>query len=145
MLVGPSPSEVKAGASFPRAGLYKLWAQFQRHSQVIAVPFVLRVAAGNQNAAKMPAVIPADAIKITVSSAGYEPSRIEVKKGQKVKLAFYRTDAENCAGTVVFPALNIRQKLPAGETILIEITPQETGELSFTCGMGMSKGTLVVN
>lgn len=145
VLIGPSPSEVKAGASFPRAGLYKLWAQFQRQGHVIAVPFVLRVAEGYQTATKTPTVIPADAIKITVSSAGYEPSRIEVKKGQPVKLAFYRTDAENCAGTVVFPSLNIRQKLPAGETVIIEITPKETGELSFTCGMGMYKGTLVVN
>ncbi|MDQ3252824.1 MAG: hypothetical protein M3R15_02780, partial [Acidobacteriota bacterium] len=39
-------SEVSAHTTFPRAGLYKVWAQFQRSNQVITVPFVLRVAEG---------------------------------------------------------------------------------------------------
>ena len=34
---------VSAHATFPDAGLYKLWAQFQRAGKVITVPFVLRV------------------------------------------------------------------------------------------------------
>jgi len=45
---GESPkaksNEVAAHTVFPRAGLYKLWAQFQRGGRVITVPFVLRVA-----------------------------------------------------------------------------------------------------
>jgi len=145
VLVGPSPSEVKAYASFPRAGLYKLWAQFQRRGQVITVPFVLRVAGRSQTTTKTSAAAPADAIKITVGASGYEPSRIAAKQGQPVKLAFIRTDAGNCGGTVVFPNLNLRQQLPVGETVVIEVTPQAVGELPFTCGMGMLKGTIVVN
>jgi uncharacterized protein (DUF58 family) len=39
-----SPSAVSAHTTFPRAGLYKAWAQFQRNGQVITVPFVVRVA-----------------------------------------------------------------------------------------------------
>ena len=35
---------VSAHTTFPDAGLYKLWAQFQRNGQVIVVPFVVRVA-----------------------------------------------------------------------------------------------------
>jgi hypothetical protein len=42
----PAPSEVSAHTSFPRAGLYKVWAQFQRAGQVVVVPFVVRVAEG---------------------------------------------------------------------------------------------------
>lgn len=45
-----SPSEVAAHTTFPQAGLYKVWAQFQRADKVITVPFVLDVAAGEGNA-----------------------------------------------------------------------------------------------
>jgi hypothetical protein len=87
--------------------------------------------------------VPDDAIKITVSKDGYSPARIEVKAGQPVKLAFYRADAENCGGTVIFPKLKIEGKLPVGQPTLVEIVPQERGELAFTCGMGMFKGSLI--
>ncbi|GAP99485.1 hypothetical protein [Leptolyngbya sp. NIES-2104] len=39
-----STSQISAHTRFPRAGLYKIWAQFQRRGQVITVPFVVRVA-----------------------------------------------------------------------------------------------------
>jgi len=144
-LVGPSPSQVNTYVNFPHAGLYKLWAQFQREGRVINVPFVLNVAEAAPKQTQAAVSIPSDAIKINVGSSGYEPSQITVKKGEPVKLAFQRTDAQNCAGTVVFPQLNISRQLPVGETIIIELTPNEMGELTFSCGMGMYKGTLTVN
>lgn len=144
-LVGPSPSEVSAYVNFPHAGLYKLWAQFQREGKVITVPFVLNVGEAAPRVAETPVSIPADAIKINVSSSGYEPSQISVKKGEKVTLAFTRTDAQNCAGTVLFPQLNISRQLAVGETVVIELAPNEAGEINFSCGMGMYKGTVIVN
>jgi hypothetical protein len=39
-----SASEVSAHTIFPRVGLYKVWAQFQRDGRVITIPFVVRVA-----------------------------------------------------------------------------------------------------
>ncbi|MGI9107181.1 MAG: cupredoxin domain-containing protein [Pyrinomonadaceae bacterium] len=145
-------SEVSAHTSFPRPGLYKVWAQFQRGGRVSTVPFVVRVAAEATESEKGVSVaegnasqsVSADAIKVTVSEKGYEPSRIEVKKGQPVKLAFYRKDANNCGGEVVFPATKMRRKLPVGKTTVVELTPQNSGELAFTCGMGMMRGALVV-
>jgi hypothetical protein len=143
--LGPAPAEIRVAVNFPRPGLYKLWAQFQRDDQVITVPFVLEVAAALPRAATAPAIVPTDAIKVIVGDAGYTPARIEVRKGQTVKLAFFRQSAGNCGGTIVFPNLDLRQKLPVGEAVIIEITPQVTGELRFTCGMGMYRGALVVN
>lgn len=136
--------EVSAHTTFPRAGIYKLWAQFQRRGRVISVPFVVNVAAGNTKPIKS-AAIPVGATQITVSSSGYEPASIPVKKGQPIKLAFYRADADNCGGEVVFPKLNIRKKLAVGETILVEFTPAEVGEIAFTCGMDMLSGKIVVS
>jgi len=139
-----SQSEVSAHTAFPRAGLYKLWAQFQRGGKVISVPFVVNVPAGNSEPARA-ANVPEGAIKITVSGDGYTPASIPVKKGQPVKLAFYRADADNCGGEVVFSKQNIRKKLPVGETVTVEFTPTEAGEIGFACGMDMMRGKLVVS
>ena len=43
------------------------------------------------------AAAPTEPIKITVSTT-YEPKSISVKKGQSVRLAFYRKDDNNCSG-----------------------------------------------
>ncbi len=139
-----SASEVAAHTAFPRSGKYKIWAQFQRGGKIITVPFVVNVKADDQKAEIKTANVPADAVKVTVSKNGYEPSEIKLQKGKPAKLAFYRADAENCGGEVVFTKLNIKKKLPVGETVLIEFTPTETGDVAFTCGMGMLKGSLVV-
>ncbi len=139
----PSAYEVSAHTAFPRAGIYKLWAQFQRGGKVISVPFVVNVPASSAKQLKA-ANVPAGATKITVSSNGYEPSSVSFFKGQPVKLAFYRADSENCGGEVVFAKQNIRKKLPVGETVLVEFTPTEAGEIAFACGMDMLRGKLVV-
>ena len=136
--------EIMAHTTFARAGMYKLWAQFQRGGKVIVVPFVLRVPESSQTKAANNESIPSDAVKITVSSKGYEPSSFNVKKGQPLKLAFNRLDANNCGGEVVFPKLNIRKSLPVGETVMVKFTPTETGDLAFSCGMGMMHGKVVV-
>jgi len=142
----PSESEVAAHTSFPRAGLYKVWAQFQRNNRVITVPFVVRVGEnGKAVATNKTAAVPAGAIKVTVSKNGYEPATIDAEKGQPLKLAFYRVDTENCGGEVVFSNENIRKKLSVGEIVTVEFTPKESGEIGFACGMNMYKGKVIVN
>lgn len=83
-------------------------------------------------------------LKITVSKNGFEPKSIGVKKGQKVLLAFIRTDEENCGEEIVFPKQNIKKKLPLNETVPVEFTPAESGEIAFTCGMDMLRGKILV-
>ncbi len=141
---GVSPSEVSAHTSFPQAGLFKVFAQFQRAGKVITVPFVVNIKANSDKAEVKNADVPAGATKITVSKNGYEPASVNAKKGEKLTLAFYRADSENCGGEVVFPKLKVTKKLPVGETVLIEITPQESGELAFACGMDMLRGKVLV-
>jgi hypothetical protein len=143
-LIGPSPSEVKVGMIFPRSGIYKMWAQFQRHDKVINVPFVINVGEGEEIQEAVNE-IPSDAVRVSISKTGYQPSQVELRKGVPAKLAFTRIDSENCGGTIVFPTLNIKRDLPIGKTEIIEFTPTESGEISFTCGMGMYKGVLAVS
>jgi len=142
-LVGPSPSEIQAIAGFPRPGMYKLWLQLQRKDRSVTVPFVVEVG-GAPRVARRGAAIPSDAIEVLVNAGGYAPPRIEAQQGKPVKLAFLRQDAANCGGTVRFPDLDLEYSLPVGKPVIVELTPTRTGELAFTCGMGMLKGILLV-
>ena len=107
-------------------------------------PFIVNVKADTPKAEINAANVPSAAIKITVSKNGFEPSEIKIEKDKPVKLAFYRADTENCGGEVVFAKLNISKKLPVGETVLVEFTPTDSGEISFSCGMNMMKGKVLV-
>ena len=138
---GPSPAEIQTVTGFKRPGLYKLWLQVQRHGAVLTFPFVLRIAAPEP--AAPPTYIP-NAQLITVSVKGYAPARIIGEANKPIRLVFQRLDAQNCANRVVFPALGINRELPPGKRVLIEIPPQQATELSFSCGMGMYRGSVVV-
>ncbi len=141
--LGPPPSEIRTIVSFPRAGLYKLWAQFQMNGQVIVQPFVLSVAEAKPRTLTVTS-IPADAIQIKVGSSGFAPSQIKIEANRPAKLAITRDSQPNCANRIVIPALGISRDLPLGETVIIELPTQKAGELTLTCGMGMYKGLIVV-
>jgi plastocyanin domain-containing protein len=82
-------------------------------------------------------------VKVTVRG-GYDPDVIVVKPGKPVRLAFYRDETSSCSDRVVFGDLGISRALPAFQTTLIEFTPEKTGQFTFTCGMNMMRGKLVV-
>lgn len=139
---GPSPSATGTTIGFKRPGLYRLWAQFQRHGQVITASYTFEVKPGKATPA--PAAFPPGAIRVRVGEAGFDPPRIAVAAGQPIKIAFYRENAQNCVNSVVFPELGIRKTLPAGGTVVIEIPPAAAREYHFACGMNMYRGSLVI-
>ena len=75
---------------------------------------------------------------------GYTPDVIEVEKGKPVQLHFYRDEEASCSEEILFPDFSIRRALPAFQTTLIELLPQQAGRFEFTCGMGMLRGSLLV-
>lgn len=75
---------------------------------------------------------------------GYEPDVIVVRKGQPVRLDFYRDETASCSDTVVFGDFGIAKPLPAFKTTPVEFTPDKAGEFPFTCGMNMLRGRLIV-
>lgn len=136
---------VMAHTEFPIAGLYKLWGQFQRGGKVITVPFVLNIAAADAAKTANNVEIPKDAYKITVSKDGFTPPEITLDRSKFSKLAFLRTDSENCGNEIVFSDLNIRKKLPVGELVLVDLPENLKGKtLNFACGMDMLKGKIIV-
>jgi Cu(I)/Ag(I) efflux system membrane fusion protein len=74
----------------------------------------------------------------------YTPEVIHVKAGEPVTLHFYRDEDADCTNEVMFESLGIRRRLPARETTTIVFTPTDTGEIAFSCGMGMVRGRLIV-
>ncbi|HEX9961713.1 MAG TPA: cupredoxin domain-containing protein, partial [Pyrinomonadaceae bacterium] len=58
--------------------------------------------------------------------------------------AFFRADAENCGDQIVFKDLNIKKNLPVGGVTVIDIPTEQEKTITFTCGMNMYKGRIVV-
>jgi plastocyanin domain-containing protein len=75
---------------------------------------------------------------------GYEPDVLVVKKGKPVRLHFLRQESAMCSEMVIFDKLSKSAKLPEGETVTIEFTPQKNGEIPFQCQMGMLRGKVIV-
>ena len=82
-------------------------------------------------------------VKITVKG-GYSPDLIVVKQGRPVRLDFYRDETASCSEEVIFGDFGIARPLPAFKTTPVEFTPDKAGEFTFTCGMNMLRGKLVV-
>jgi plastocyanin domain-containing protein len=75
---------------------------------------------------------------------GYSPDVIAVKRGVPVRLNFYRDETSSCSEQVILGDFGIARDLPAFKTTAVEFTPDKSGEFSFTCGMNMLHGKLVV-
>ena len=82
-------------------------------------------------------------IKVTVKG-GYSPDVIVVKRGKPVRLDFYRDETSSCSEQVILGDFGIARDLPAYKTTSVEFTPDKPGEFTFTCGMNMLRGKLVV-
>lgn len=84
-------------------------------------------------------------VRIKVDTNGFSPSTIEVVAGHKLNLVFNRTSRNNCGSTVVFPKLNIRKTLPLGKEVIVSFTPSSAGQITFSCGTGTHKGSVVIS
>ena len=82
-------------------------------------------------------------VAVTVKG-GYDPDTIVVKAGRPVRLKFTRQESSMCSEMVVFDGIDRSAKLPEGETVAVEFTPDAPGEIPFQCQMGMLRGKVVV-
>jgi plastocyanin domain-containing protein len=83
-------------------------------------------------------------VQITVTRKGYEPWRIEGRKGVPLTLVVTRTTDETCATELVLPEYGIDRKLPLGEPVTITFTPARSGTLRYSCAMKMFQGEIEV-
>ena len=76
---------------------------------------------------------------------GFSPRSIWVKPGQPVQLTFVREEESGCGGTLLLPSLGLKRTLEPGEKTTVTFTPKKEGAVSFTCGMKMYRGQVVVS
>lgn len=83
-------------------------------------------------------------INIRISGGDYIPASVKVKKGEKVRLNFTRDGKPTCGDELMIPSLKLRKSVPVNKTVSVEMTPAKAGDITFTCGMSMMKGKIVV-
>ncbi len=104
----------------------------------VATPALAAVAAG-------PGAPSGIAEVVIEVDGGYSPNTVRAKAGQPLRLVFDRKDDSSCSEEVVIAAFGVRKYLPTGQRTAVEVTPTAAGRIPFTCGMGMLKGTILVD
>lgn len=82
-------------------------------------------------------------MRMEQNAQGYSPNAFTVKKGVPVKWIVKSVYPYSCASSLVVQKLNIRTTLTEKEQVF-DFTPNESGEIPFSCSMGMYSGTIVV-
>lgn len=77
-----------------------------------------------------------------IVDGGYRPQSIVARAGAPLKLVFHRRDDEACADRVVFSSPRIERRLAPGADTTIVLPPQSSGEVRFTCAMGLYRGQI---
>ncbi len=83
-------------------------------------------------------------VEISVTAKGFEPARVEVTKGQPLKLIVTRKTDDTCAKEIVIADQGIKADLPLNKPVALGFTPERTGEITYACGMNMITGVLQV-
>jgi len=85
-------------------------------------------------------------VELSVTQKGYEPSPVNLKKGEPVKLVVTRTTDQTCATEVVMDGYDINTPLPLNQPVEIAFIPKESGKLVYGCAMGkMISGVFMVD
>jgi hypothetical protein len=80
-------------------------------------------------------------VSIDTATGSWSPSEIALKEGIPTEITF--SEGRGCLARVVFPDLGISADLTDGGAV-VRLPALAAGEHSFTCGMEMVSGTLVV-
>lgn len=83
-------------------------------------------------------------VDVAVTDQGFEPSKVKVNKGEKVRLVVTRKTDHTCATEIVIKDHGIHASLPLGKPVPVEFTAQKSGEVRYTCGMGHVAGVVFV-
>ena len=79
-----------------------------------------------------------------IVDGGYTPEIITVPVGKKTTLNFLRRDPSSCLEEVVLGDFSIRRELPLNQKVAIDIIPEKKGKFTYSCGMGMFHGKIIV-
>lgn len=83
-------------------------------------------------------------LTIDILNSGYSPNKLQVKQNVPVRLTLQTKETYSCASEFILPAFNLKARLRATDTKVLEFTPDKKGRFAFSCGMGMYTGVLEV-
>lgn len=112
----------------------------------LVVPALIPVAPRGQPAPTTAAARNAPVARrvIEITAAGLTPDRVTVPAHQPVDLVFIRRVDDSCGEDVMIPALGIRRSLPRDKEVIIRLPARAPGELTFSCGLDMLRGVIIV-
>ncbi len=82
-------------------------------------------------------------VEMAVTARGFSPATIRIRKDAPVRWIINGDQITGCTNKIIVPSLNISKNLSYGENI-VEFTPQKSGEIPFSCWMGMVRGKFIV-
>jgi uncharacterized protein len=83
-------------------------------------------------------------VTINVQDTKYISSNNVLKAGVPVRLTLNTENVSGCIRAFMIPSLNVSEILPVTGQKTIEFIPTKTGQLSYSCSMGMYSGTFTV-
>ena len=104
--------------------------------------FPINVQAQRRAKRKLPAV---QKVTVALTEKGYEPTSLKLRRGIPAQVTFIRRVSATCGTQVVIPEYDIKRDLPLNEPVSVAFTPSKSGRFTFSCGMGMLRGLLVVH
>ncbi len=111
---------------------------------VVAAALLALTPAHARAEAKKEVAKSARVVEIAVTSEGFVPAKVTVKKGEPVKLVVTRKTDQTCATEIVMKDFGVNQPLPLDKTVAVTVTPTKAGAYPYACGMGHVTGVLEV-
>ena len=75
-------------------------------------------------------------IEVKVSRSGFEPSRIDLRRGETTRLVLSSGDGEHC---FAIDALRIEKRVRSGQPTRLDLTPERAGTFAFYCCLESGK------
>jgi len=82
-------------------------------------------------------------INMTVDYSGYTPNTFKIKKNVPVRWVITVDQMSGCTNKIIVPKYNINKPLSLGQNI-VEFTPTKSGNIGFSCWMGMVRGKFII-
>ena len=83
-------------------------------------------------------------VEMAVTSDGFVPAEVKVKKGEPLELHVTRTVERTCAKDITIKDTSVRASLPLGEKVVVQFTPKKTGSLRYGCAMDQMVGGVLL-
>jgi sulfite exporter TauE/SafE len=83
-------------------------------------------------------------VTIYATNYDYSPGHYTARSGVPLRLRLVTDETYACTREFTIPSLGIWQILPATGEVVLDLPPQQPGDLYFVCGMGMFGGVIAI-